>query len=122
MKTAVNRALRTLSWALIRSGRLPAEIAPLQKLMEHAYLHQLLTQLNVDCVLEVGANGGFYAQHLRQGGVEGHILCFEPIRANCKEIEERVRGNGRLKVVNVALGAADGKQPFNIIRSGGDEN
>lgn len=118
MKRRIDRALKALTWALIRSGSVPAEVASLQKLMEHAYLHKLLKKLDVDCVIDVGANRGYFAQHLRQGGFKGHILCFEPIRANCNEIEQKARGDKRWKVVNVALGAVDGMQTFNVIKTG----
>lgn len=118
MLNRVAQAMKRVSFALIRTGRVPAEVVPLQKFQEYAYLLGLLKSLDVDCVLDVGANRGFYAQNLREGGFKGHILSFEPIRANCDHIDKLAVGDDRWKSVSVALGATEGVRQFNVIESG----
>jgi FkbM family methyltransferase len=117
MKTALSRFMKSLSWQVIRSGQLPAELPYLQKLQEHVYLLSMINNLKIDCVIDVGANKGFYAQHLRRGGFKGQIVCFEPIKTNCEEITRRARGDALWKIVNVALGAEESVRSFNVIQS-----
>ena len=48
------------------------------KLMELETLSRFLSDFQVDCVLDVGANTGQYGVRLRQIGYRGLIVSFEP--------------------------------------------
>ena len=111
------RVLR-LAFAAIRAGiRVPAA-GLVQKYSDSVYLKVLLDRLRIDCVLDVGANKGQYATKLRAMGFAGHIVSFEPIARDCEVIRRAAQGDARWHVHNLALGATDGEQSFNVV--GGD--
>jgi FkbM family methyltransferase len=62
----------------------------------------------VDCVLDVGANEGQFAELIRRLKPQAQIYCFEPLPAVAQTLIESFKGDSRLKVVNVALGDEDG--------------
>lgn len=51
-----------------------------------AYLATLLPHLDVDCVFDVGANTGQFAEGLRTWGYRGAIHSFEPIAASHRRL------------------------------------
>ena len=56
-----------------------AQIAErLKSVSERQALRELLSKLQVNCVIDVGANEGQYARLLRRLGFTGQILSFEP--------------------------------------------
>jgi FkbM family methyltransferase len=76
----------------------------------------LLDDLQIDCVLDVGANTGQYGRMLRRLGYRGQIVSFEPVAATFGELTEAVAGDGRWSTVQVALGAEDGTADINVSR------
>lgn len=79
---------------------------------------QLIRRLDVNLVLDVGANRGFWSQHLRMSGYKGQIVSFEPIAANASIIEAKRSGDRQWLAMSCALGAAEGEADFNVILSG----
>jgi len=75
----------------------------------------LIHRNNVNIVLDVGANRGHYAHHLRQSGYQGLIVSFEPIAAEHKRIVDRSNNDDLWQSFPWALGAEDGQKPFNVL-------
>jgi FkbM family methyltransferase len=104
--------LKTVAMWGIRQGlRLPSEI---DRVDELARLRGLLHKLEVDCVLDVGANRGQFARELRGIGYEGRIVCFEPIRYEYKALEASFEGDLRWTGFNVALGETEEETFINV--------
>jgi FkbM family methyltransferase len=86
--------------------------------MELAYSHVLerpelrrdwLKSLPVRTVLDIGANDGDFAAEIRDLFPESHIYSFEPLRDAHAALLSRMRGDGRFRAFNFALGAADSR-------------
>ena len=76
---------------LISAG-LKAPENPLDRFIEFTMLKQLFAKLEINCVLDVGANCGQFARHLRAVGYRGRIVSFEP---NPDEFERLQRSFSR---------------------------
>lgn len=80
---------------------------------------QVLDLYRVNCVLDVGANVGQYAQRLRAMGWEGRIVSFEPLTSAFEAIRAASAADPDWRVVNVALGRADGEATINVVAGKG---
>jgi len=78
-------------------------------------LRDLFRLLEVDCVLDVGANVGQYRNFLRyEVGYEGRIVSFEPIPRNVEILARRAATDAEWQVEPFALGATAGRSSFNV--------
>jgi FkbM family methyltransferase len=79
-------------------------------------LRRFIRHFGIDCVIDVGANAGQYAQMLRRDvGFAGDILSFEPNPAVFIALERAAAGDARWQVFNAALTDQDGPILFNIM-------
>lgn len=81
-----------------------------------AALRKLLAKLDINCVIDVGANRGQYGLVLRQLGYRGLIASFEPLKENYRVLESVARQNRPWKVFPCALGALSGQLLINVAR------
>jgi FkbM family methyltransferase len=95
-----------------RAVRVLARVGGVESLATH--LAALLRLLEVDCVLDVGANRGQYARLLRRIGYRGRIVSFEPVPECFAELRRRADGDPRWATVPIALGAADAVLPLHV--------
>lgn len=96
--TLPGKIARLFGYELVKLSRMPYRDI-------NVHLLELFRLLDINCVLDVGANMGQYATGLRRAGYEGHILSFEPLR-ECYAALTRHRDE-RWHVFNYALGSAD---------------
>jgi FkbM family methyltransferase len=83
---------------------------------EEIHLRKFLKHYNVDCVFDIGANNGQYAEMLRKGaGYKGPIVSFEPIPKAAEIIRKKAKGDSRWYVEQVALDKAAGTATFNVM-------
>jgi FkbM family methyltransferase len=94
------------------------DTSQLHALPEKIHLEKLLPLLEVDCVFDVGANQGQYAERLRkEAGYRGLIVSFEPIPELAAILRRKARGDGSWRVEEVAIGSNAGQQPFNVMKA-----
>lgn len=74
----------------------------------------MLASLQVDLVVDVGANIGQYGADLRRFGYEGRILSFEPMRAAHAILLKRAEADGSWTAVRSALGVDVGGIDINV--------
>jgi len=87
-------------------------------LPEQLYLARLLPYLNIDCVFDVGANNGQYAQMLRKRvGYKGRIISFEPIPAAVAKIKKLANSDPLWTVEEIALDLEGGIGEFSVMAS-----
>lgn len=80
---------------------------------EEHHMRRLLAHLKVDCVFDVGANVGQYAEKLRRYcGFTGLILSFEPNPAALTELMAAAKKDPLWEVFPIALGTENGAIEF----------
>ncbi|HMK01671.1 MAG TPA: FkbM family methyltransferase, partial [Reyranella sp.] len=97
------------------------DIVPLREMKERDFalhLRELLAHLDIDCVLDVGANAGQYRDFLRDKVLyDGPIISFEPVSRHIDALRERSRGDRDWHIEGYALGSSDGSMPINVMVS-----
>lgn len=86
-------------------------------LIEPEQLQRFLTSFKIDCVLDVGANVGQYAERLRHIGFKGLIVSFEPIPAAASAILKAKGGEKLWIVKQIALDSHSRTLDFNVMKS-----
>ncbi len=69
----------------------------------------------VNCVIDVGANRGQYAQRLRRAGYRGRIVSFEPVPAELARLEAAAADDPEWWVRPVALGSSNGSLEMHVL-------
>ena len=76
---------------------------------------QLLAACDIDTVLDIGANRGQFARHLRKDlGYAGRILSFEPLSTAFEMLKRSAEHDPGWEVFNFALGDAEERREINI--------
>lgn len=101
-----HRLIKSIAtWSIARGLKLPE--SAIDRYVELTYLKQLLEMLDVNCVLDVGANQGQFAQELRAIGYSGWIVSFEPVGHIFGILAERFAKDQKWKGLQLALGRED---------------
>ena len=82
---------------------------------QRMFLKSFLNELDIDCVLNVGANDGQYGTELRLIGYTGHIISFEPDPQSFEKLIGRSNKDPKWHALSMALGRSAGQAEFNIM-------
>ena len=97
------------------------DIVPLREMKERDFalhLRELLARLEIDCVLDVGANAGQYHDFLRDRVLyDGTIVSFEPLSRHVDALRDRSRSDRNWHVEGYALGSEEGSLEINVMVS-----
>jgi FkbM family methyltransferase len=88
-----------------------------QSLLNHVaeeHVAWVLRELEVNCVLDVGANAGQYAERLRRAGYPGRIVSFEPVSSVADQLEAAATGDPEWHVRRCALGRTAGEAEMQL--------
>lgn len=110
-KSGLRSTARAVLFSRIAKSVLDRAV-PLEWIGSH--LAELLADMEIDCVLDVGANEGQYALMLRDIGYRGRIVSFEPVKANVERLEALSASDPNWDVQPLALGDSDGVQEINV--------
>ena len=95
------------------------DIVPLREMKERDFalhLRELLARLEIDCVLDVGANAGQYHDFLRDRVLyDGTIVSFEPLSRHVEALRARSRSDRNWHVEGYALGSKEGSLQINVM-------
>jgi FkbM family methyltransferase len=105
-KRFIHRSFQSVGFDVVRTESVNGAL--------DSHLANVFRRLEVDCVLDVGANAGQYGAFLRDLGYDGHIISFEPTREAFARLEERARDDGDWSCYNVALGSAATERELNV--------
>lgn len=115
-RITATRWIKTKLGTLVYGKRLSIVPASLRaNWPQRMFLKQLLGDLAIDCVLDVGANGGQYGSELRRIGYRGVIVSFEPDPRAFALLCHRSADDPRWHCRNLALGRTPGSAPFHIM-------
>lgn len=119
MSNSIKKTLKANAERLLERfgyGLVPSWLLPDLPLANH--LRDLFGILNIDCVLDVGANTGQYHDFLRDTvGYNGLIISFEPIKKNLEILEQRSQPDSNWLICDFALGAEEAEIPFNVMET-----
>lgn len=87
------------------------------KLIEPEQLSRFLRAFQVDCVFDVGANDGQYAQRLRSIGFRGQIISFEPNPEAAATSRAAADRDPKWVVEELALDSERRTMTFNVMAS-----
>lgn len=116
LKQGLNRITEMSGFKVVSSDYL--QILESQKHQTFSYhLKSLIDRLQIDCVLDVGANTGQYQKFLRQKvGYQGLILSFEPIQKNLKILQQKANSDPMWFIYGYALGSQEQHQVINVMK------
>ena len=110
MATIFSRAMAKLTSLRLYDKR------RLHLLPEQTHLRRLLAYLNVDCVFDVGANTGQYAEMLRRKAhYEGRIISFEPLPEAAAAVRLKTGRDPLWTLEEIALADIPGTRVFNVM-------
>lgn len=92
-------------WSIAKGLHLPQ--SQLDRVNELSFLKMLLGQLEIDCVLDVGANRGQFAEELRGIGYRGQIVSFEPIASEFLVMKTQRQDDRQWTGYSMALGSKE---------------
>lgn len=85
---------------------------------EQDHLKKLLKHIQIDCVFDIGANQGQYAESLRKKiGFEGYIFSFEPNPIDFEILRKHAHHDAKWIVSNIAISDEDGVADFNVMQA-----
>jgi FkbM family methyltransferase len=97
------------------------DIVPLREMKERDFalhLRELIDQLSIDCIFDVGANIGQYHDFLRDKVLyEGVIVSFEPVARHVEILRARAQSDSNWRIEGCALGATTGTMQINVMKS-----
>ena len=81
------------------------------------HLANIFLAKNIDCVIDVGANSGQYAQSLRKLGFKGKIVSFEPVATVYDVLEKNSSADPDWLTFRCALGDINEDKQINVYKS-----
>ena len=88
----------------------------LYSIAEHDVIGKIIFDYNIDCVFDIGANVGQYAQMLRHNvGYRGLIISFEAIPDCASELRRIAQNDQRWIIEEVAVSDEAGELDFNVM-------
>jgi FkbM family methyltransferase len=105
---------KQLALRAINAG-MPIPEGSLDRVTELIHLKQLIDLLDINCVLDVGANEGQFARELRGIGFKGRIVSFEPVARVFQLLQKTFSGDTSWRGYQIALGRHSGRTNINVI-------
>ena len=96
MKLALGKLLRSLGVQTHLGQIKPQDVAK-----------SWIERLEIDLVLDVGANEGQFVKRMHSIGYQGAIISFEPLREAFKKLENRNKASANWRGFQIALGERD---------------
>lgn len=79
----------------------------------------VLDRLGINCLLDVGANGGQFGSRVRSAGYQGRIVSFEPLPHIAVQLREVAADDPDWHVVEAALGDEESELEMTVVADQG---
>ena len=83
--------------------------------MLRAGINAIFSDLQINCVIDAGANHGQYGEFLRRMGYKGRIVSFEPVSSSFEELSARARNDDAWMTYKLAAGTAKQVLEINVM-------
>lgn len=80
---------------------------------------RLMTFLEIDLVIDVGANRGQFGLEIRRAGYTGRMVSIEPLAGACLDLARLTARDGRWSVIKSAVGPHAGSATIHVAANGG---
>lgn len=107
----IRRSGRPIRGALRRLG---LDVVPYRPATTHSMRQEVLSRVEVDLLVDVGANAGQYGRMLRTEGYAGPLLSVEPMSSAFAALEAEAVGDIDWSLARCALGDQTGEAEINI--------
>jgi FkbM family methyltransferase len=81
--------------------------------LANEHITWILRELDINCVLDVGANTGQFGRRLRRGGYTGRIVSLEPVPEHAESLRELASRDHDWRVFELALGDLNTEMEMN---------
>jgi len=78
---------------------------------------KILKNLDIEIILDIGANVGKFGLELRESGFDGRIYSFEPLSGAFKKLEIASAKDNNWKIFNFAIGDRNGEFEINVSKN-----
>lgn len=96
-------------------GEVGFSLVPRQS--DHRSLARLAIDLDVNALIDIGANQGQFAAEARRAGFAGPMVSFEPGSAAFESLQRNAGGDPAWEVLNLAVGAGRSQATLNVSRN-----
>ena len=114
MEISLRRTIAKVAYRAIAKGARVPNAKVISDLAQWGKLIDLTRALDINVFLDVGANRGFFSEHLRNAGYRGKIFSFEPIPEDHANIVRLSASDINWSAQCFALGAENGTRNFHI--------
>lgn len=98
---------------------LPVQHMKLAHYVSAEHVALVLRELDINCVLDVGANRGQFGRMLRKVGYAGRIVSFEPLPHLAEQLHKHADKDPNWQVMHCALGDEETELEMTVVAAGG---
>jgi FkbM family methyltransferase len=111
IKDKIQRLMSKLGYVLVEKNVHMSQKRYYRQYIRHA---NLIKSLELDCIIDVGAHEGGFAEEMFNLGYMGKMISFEPIYENYKILEKKARDRKNWQTHHMALGSFNGEDIINV--------
>jgi len=109
-------SLKGAAYGLAKTFARPVGLYPFPK-THRRHLVDILDELRINCLLDVGGHYGEFGKLLRELGFDGHILSFEPVSESFKLLQDSAKGDAKWRTFPFALASEDGQSIIHLYKA-----
>lgn len=109
----MNKILNPLGFVAIRSKN---------HYSSERIFRNIVSLIDIDLVVDVGAHRGEFRNRIRQAGFNGKVISLEPVTKTFGELQRAANADENWEVVQAAAGSEDGEAEINVEEGNSTQN